>query len=52
MPTQCNTKPLEFEPHSRRRVVAAFGGKCRLRSFREAQKPTLLAFACRSSHQP
>ena len=26
MPTQCNTKPLEFEPHGRRRVVAAFDG--------------------------
>ena len=26
MPTQCNTKPLEFEAHSRRRVVAAFDG--------------------------
>ena len=24
MPTQCNTKPLEFEPHGRRRVVADF----------------------------
>ena len=22
MPTPCNTKPLEFEPHGRRRVVA------------------------------
>ncbi|MXZ33963.1 MAG: hypothetical protein F4X19_14415 [Acidobacteria bacterium] len=26
MPTQCNTKPLEFEPHGRRRVVADFDG--------------------------
>ena len=26
MPTPCNTKPLEFEPHGRRRVVAAFDG--------------------------
>ena len=26
MPTQCNTKPLEFEPHGRRRVVAASDG--------------------------
>ncbi len=26
MPTQCNTKPLEFEPHQRRRVVADFDG--------------------------
>ena len=26
MPTQCNTKPLEFEPHGRRRGVAAFDG--------------------------
>ena len=26
MPTQCNTKPLEFEPHRRRRVVADFDG--------------------------
>ena len=26
MPTQCTTKPLEFEPHQRRRVVAAFDG--------------------------
>ena len=24
MPTQCNTKPLEFEPQGRRRVVATF----------------------------
>ena len=32
MPTQCNTKPLEFEPHGRRRVVADFDGgprRCR-----------------------
>ena len=26
MPTQCTTKPLEFEGHRRRRVVAAFDG--------------------------
>ena len=26
MPTQCNTKPLEFEGHGRRRVVADFDG--------------------------
>ena len=26
MPTQCTTKPLEFEPHGRRRVVADFDG--------------------------
>ena len=26
MPTQCSTKPLEFETHGRRRVVAAFDG--------------------------
>ena len=26
MPTQCNTKPLEFEPHGRRRAVADFDG--------------------------
>ena len=26
MPTQSNTKPLEFEPHGRRRVVADFDG--------------------------
>ena len=26
MPTQCNTKPREFEAHGRYRVVAAFGG--------------------------
>ena len=26
MPTQYNTKPLEFEPHGRRRVVADFDG--------------------------
>ena len=26
MPTQCATKPLEFEPRQRRRVVAAFYG--------------------------
>ena len=26
MPTQWNIKPLEFEPHQRRRVVADFGG--------------------------
>ena len=26
MPTQCATKPLEFEPHQRRRVVADFDG--------------------------
>lgn len=26
MPTQCNTKPLEFEPYGRRRVVADFDG--------------------------
>ena len=26
MPTQCNTKPLEFEAHGRRRVVADFDG--------------------------
>ena len=26
MPAQCNTKPLEFEPRVRRRVVADFGG--------------------------
>ena len=26
MPTQCATKPLEFEPNQRRRVVAAFDG--------------------------
>ncbi len=26
MPTQCNAKPLEFEPHGRRCVVAAFDG--------------------------
>ena len=26
MSTQCNTTPLEFEPHGRRRVVAAFDG--------------------------
>ena len=26
MPTQCNTKPLEFEAHGRRRVVAALDG--------------------------
>ena len=26
MPTQCNTKPLEFEPHQRRCVVADFDG--------------------------
>ncbi len=26
MPTQCITKPLEFEPHGRRRVVADFDG--------------------------
>ena len=26
MPTQCNTKPLKFEPHGRRRVVADFDG--------------------------
>ena len=26
MQTQCNTKPLEFEPHGRRRVVADFDG--------------------------
>ena len=26
MPTQCNTKPLEFELHRRRRVVADFDG--------------------------
>ena len=26
MPTQCNTNPLEFEPHGRRRVVADFDG--------------------------
>ena len=26
MPTQCNIKPLEFEGHRRRRVVAAFDG--------------------------
>ena len=26
MPTRCNTKPLEFEGHGRRRVVADFDG--------------------------
>ena len=26
MPTQCHTKPLEFEGHGRRRVVADFDG--------------------------
>ena len=26
MPTQCNTKPLEFEPHQRCRVAADFDG--------------------------
>ena len=26
MPTHCNTKPLEFEPHGHRRVVADFDG--------------------------
>lgn len=26
MPTQCNTKPLEYEPNGRRRVVADFDG--------------------------
>ncbi|MDE2758583.1 MAG: transposase [Acidobacteriota bacterium] len=26
MPTQCNTKPLEFEPHLSRHVVADFDG--------------------------
>ena len=26
MPTQCTTKPLEFEAHGRRRVLAAFNG--------------------------
>ena len=26
MPAQCNTKPLEFEPHQRRRVAADFDG--------------------------
>ena len=26
MPTQCNTKPLEFEGHGRHRVVADFDG--------------------------
>ncbi len=26
MPTQCNTKPLEFEAHGNRRVVADFDG--------------------------
>ena len=26
MPTQCNTNPLEFEPHQSRRVVADFDG--------------------------
>ena len=26
MPTQCNTKPLEFEGHGSRRVVADFDG--------------------------
>ena len=26
MPTQCNTKPLEYEPYGRRRVAADFDG--------------------------
>ena len=26
MPTQCNTQPLEYEPHGRRRVAADFDG--------------------------
>lgn len=26
MPTQCSTKPLEFEPQGRRRMVADFDG--------------------------
>ena len=36
MPTQCNTKPLEFEGHGRRRVVADFDGCPYQREFRLA----------------
>ena len=36
MPTQCTTKPLEFEGHGSRRVVADFDGGPYQREFRLA----------------